>query len=272
MSEFEPESLKTRVINEVDRLNSKLVRTSQAIHANPEVAFEEHQSMALLADLVEKAGYQVERGIGGLPTAFRAVRRGIGARPNIAFLAEYDALPDLGHACGHNLIGTSSTGAALAMCAVLKTSGTITLIGTPAEEKGGGKIILLEEGGFEWVDLAMMVHPSTKTMTNRTSLAASPLIFEFFGKAAHASSSPDAGINALDACLQTFNNVNALRQHLQSDIRVHGIITHGGDAVNIVPRYAAAHFLVRAPSVSFMSCCCRKSNPLCPCRSCSHGS
>jgi amidohydrolase len=244
---MESKSLKNRVIREVNRLRDELIRTSKAIHAYPEIAFEEHQSMALLADLAEKSGYQVDRGIAGLPTAFRARRASPKEGPTIAFLAEYDALPDLGHACGHNLIGTSSTGAALAMLAVLDSlPGTITLIGTPAEEKGGGKIILLEAGIFESVDIAMMVHPSTKTMTTRTSLAASPIFFEFFGKPAHASSSPETGINALEACIQTFNNVNALRQHLTTDIRIHGIIMQGGEAVNIVPQYAAAQFMVRA--------------------------
>lgn len=203
--------------------------------------------MALLSGLVEDAGFAVERGVAGLDTAFKARYPGAGDGPTVAFVAEYDALPELGHACGHNIIGTASTGAALAIRAVMdQLPGTIMLIGTPAEEKGGGKIIMVDNGVFDDVDAAMMVHPSTKTMTTRESLAANSLAFEYFGKSAHAAATPDHGINALDACIQTFNNINALRQHLPDDVRIHGIISHGGDAANIVPEYAAAQFIARA--------------------------
>ncbi|RME52353.1 MAG: M20 family peptidase, partial [Caldilineae bacterium] len=155
--------------------------------------------------------------------------------------------PGLGHACGHNIIGTAATGAALAMQAVLgELRGTVKLIGTPAEEKGGGKAIMAERGVFEDVDAAMMVHPGAKAMVARGSIASNALVFEYFGRAAHAAAAPDMGVNALDACIQTFVNINALRQHLTPDVRIHGIITHGGDAVNIVPAYARAEFSVRA--------------------------
>jgi amidohydrolase len=190
----------------------------------------------------------VERGVAELPTAFVATTRGAQTGgPTIAFLAEYDALPGLGHACGHNIIGTAATGAALAMHAIRQQiPGTIKLIGTPAEERGGGKVIMAERGVFDQVDAAMMIHPGVKAMTTRGSLASNKLRFEFLGRAAHAAAAPDLGINALDACIQTFNNINALRQHLTPDVRIHGIITHGGDAPNIVPKYAAAEFSVRA--------------------------
>jgi amidohydrolase len=239
--------LKQRVQEFVDEWADRLIQISQTIHAHPEVAFEEHRSMALLADTVEAEGLVVERGVAELPTAFVATSVGARPGPTIAFVAEYDALPGLGHACGHNIIGTAATGAALALHAIRdQVPGVVKLIGTPAEERGGGKVIMVERGVFDSVDAAMMVHPGTKAMTTRGSLASNKLRLEFFGRAAHAAAAPDMGINALDACIQTFNNINALRQHLTPDVRIHGIITHGGDAPNIVPKYAAAEFSVRA--------------------------
>jgi amidohydrolase len=240
------EELKARVCDYLDELAPRLIQISHTIHANPEIAFEEHESMKLLADTAESNGYTVQRGVAGLDTAFVAEsRRGEG--PTVAFLAEYDALPGLGHACGHNIIGTAATGAALALQAIREEiGGTIKLIGTPAEEGGGGKVIMAEHNVFDGLDAAMMVHPGTKAMTTRTTLAANRITFEFFGKAAHAASRPFDGINALDACIQTFNNINALRQHLKPKVRIHGIVKHGGDAPNIVPEYTSAEFSVRA--------------------------
>lgn len=238
--------LKNRVIDYIDEIGPRLIQISQTIHANPELAFEEFKSMALLADTAEQHGYTVERGVAGLETAFVATSTA-GEGPSVAFLAEYDALPGLGHACGHNIIGTAATGAALALQAIRnEIGGTVKLIGTPAEEKGGGKVIMAERGVFDGLDAAMMIHPGAKAMVARGSIASNALVFEFFGKAAHAAAAPDKGINALDACIQTFVNINALRQHLTPDVRIHGIITHGGDAVNIVPEYVRAEFSVRA--------------------------
>jgi amidohydrolase len=240
------EELKARVCDYLDEMAPRLIQISHKIHANPEIAFEEHESMKLLADTAAAHGYGVERGVAGLDTAFIA-ESAMGEGPTIAFLAEYDALPGLGHACGHNIIGTAATGAALAMQAIREEiGGVVKLIGTPAEEGGGGKVIMAEYGVFEGLDAAMMVHPGTKAMTTRTTLAANRIKFEFFGKPAHAASRPFDGINALDAVIQTFNNINALRQHVKPKVRIHGIITHGGDAPNIVPEYTAAHFSVRA--------------------------
>ncbi len=239
--------IKLRVQEYIDEMADRLLEISHTIHAHPEIAFEEFASMALLCDTVEAEGFAVERGVAGLPTAFVATSECAQPGPVIGFVAEYDALPGLGHACGHNIIGTAAMGAALAVHALRDSlAGTIRLIGTPAEEGGGGKIIMLEKGIFDDVDAAMMVHPGSKAMTARGSIAANGLRFEYFGKPAHAASSPDMGINALDACIQTFNNINALRQHLAQDVRIHGIITHGGEAVNVVPKYAAAKFSVRA--------------------------
>ena len=239
--------LKHRAQAYIDEIGEELIRLSQTIHANPELAFEEYESMALLADTAAAHGFDVVRGVAGLETAFVATSRGEEAGPTVAFVAEYDALPGLGHACGHNIIGTAATGAALATQALrAQLPGTVKLIGTPAEERGGGKVIMVERGVFDDVDAAMMIHPGTKAMTTRGTLASNKVEFEFFGRTAHAAATPDLGINALDACIQTFNNINALRQHLTPDVRIHGIITDGGQAPNIVPEYAAAAFSVRA--------------------------
>lgn len=240
-------TLKQRVIDEVDVWSDELIRISDTIHANPEVAFEELESAVLLSGTLEENGFAVERGVAELETAFAATLHGQEDGPTVAFLAEYDALPGLGHACGHNLIGTSAVGAGLAMKAVLsELAGTIQVIGTPAEEGGGGKAIMVRAGVFAGVDVAMMVHPSNCNMTRRKSLTSYKVSIEFFGKAAHAAAAPDKGINALEAMILTFNGINALRQHLRDDARIHGIITHGGHAPNIVPDYTESKFYVRA--------------------------
>lgn len=239
--------LKEQVQIYIDELAARLIQISQTLHANPEVAFEEHQSMKLLADTAEEQGFAVERGVAGLATAFVATSASDQPGPTVAFVAEYDALPGLGHACGHNIIGTAALAAGMALQAIrTDLPGVIKIIGTPAEERGGGKVIMVERGSFAGIDAAMMIHPGSKAMTTRGTLASNKLRFEFFGKSAHAAAAPDLGINALDACIHTFVNINALRQHVTPDVRIHGIITHGGEAPNIVPAYAAAEFSVRA--------------------------
>ena len=242
------DELKQRVVDNVDARRDELIRTSETIHANPELAFQEFEAVALLTSILEQEGFAVQRGVAGLETAFVASYTSQkGDRPVVAILAEYDALAELGHACGHNIIGTSSVGAGLAVQSVLdEVAGTVQVVGTPAEEGGAGKVIMAEAGVFDGVDVAMMVHPSTRTMTRRTSLACYELKMEFFGQSAHAAGSPDKGINALDACILTYNNISLLRQQLADDVRIHGIITHGGAAPNIIPDYIAAEFLVRA--------------------------
>jgi amidohydrolase len=240
------QELKQRALNVIDSMRNDLIRISTTIHANPEIAFQEFKSAAFLCETLGSHGFAVERGAGGLETAFIAEAKGNGTGPNIAILAEYDALPDIGHACGHNIIGTSAIAAGIAVKEVIKElPGRVTVIGTPAEEGGGGKLILLEHGVFNDVDAAMMVHPASRTMVDRKSLASVRLKIEFNGKASHAASAPEDGINALEAVILTFNNVNALRLHLKSDARVHGIINNGGSAANIIPEYAAATFRPR---------------------------
>ncbi len=243
---------KRAVIQEVDRLGPELLRVSRFLHAHPELSFEEVQASELLSRTMEEHGFSVERGVAGLATAFTATHES-GKGPTIAFLAEYDALPDLGHACGHNLIAGASLGAALALKTLVgEVAGRVLLVGCPAEEKGGGKIPLVESGLFRRVDAAMLVHPSNRTEMVKKALGMRDVHVEFFGRAAHAAATPHLGINALDAVLLAFNNINALRQHVRSDARIHGIITHGGKAPNIIPDYAAALFYVRALDLGYL--------------------
>jgi amidohydrolase len=231
----------------IDELAPELWDLALRIHAHPELGFEEHQAAAWLSEALEKGGFRIERGAGGVPTAFRAVHPAAKPGPRVALLAEYDALPELGHACGHNLIAVIAVGAALGLATLKKDlPGTLVVLGTPAEEGGGGKLKLIEAGLFRDLDAAMMVHPADQTLVDRGSLAITEVGIEFHGVSAHASSEPDKGVNALDAVIQTFIGLNALRQHIRDGARVHGIITHGGLKPNIVPEYAAARFYVRA--------------------------
>jgi amidohydrolase len=200
---------------------------------------------------LEKHGFTVTREVATLPTAFTGLA-GSGT-PRIAFMAEYDALPVLGHACGHNLIGSASLGAALAVRSILdRVPGTALLVGCPAEEKGGGKIALVEAGVFDGTDAAMLVHPSNRTEMVKLALGMRELTVEYFGKASHAAAAPDQGVNALDAVVLAYTGIGVLRQQLRSDARIHGIITHGGLAPNIIPEYAAARFYVRALDLTYM--------------------
>ena len=236
----------SRVLRAIDVDADALMRLSLDIHANPEVGYREHDASRRLCEFLEARGFEVERGYCGLETAYRA-NAGDGEGPTVAILAEYDALPDIGHACGHNLISMMGTAAAVGVRAAIgDLKGRISAIGTPAEEGGGGKVALVRAGAFGGIDVAMMVHPSSRTLAGRTSLASNRVDVEFFGRAAHAAAQPDRGINALDGVLQTFNNVNAMRQQLRPDARVHGIVSSGGSAANIIPDYAMAKFSVRA--------------------------
>ena len=239
--------LRQQVVQEVDRLRDRLVEISRTIHGNPELGLKEYKSSELLAGELEKHGFVVERKVAGMDTAFKATIKGKQGGPTIALLAEYDALPEIGHACGHNLIATIALGAGLALSRIMsRLKGDVVVLGTPDEEGSGGKVTMMESGLLEDIDAAMIVHPSSKTQVIADILAISSVEIRFKGKAAHASSSPDKGINALDAVIQTFNGINALRQHVRSDVRVHGIITEGGKRPNIVPETAAAFFFVRA--------------------------
>lgn len=230
---------------DVDALAPALRDVAARIHAHPELRFEEHRAAAWLAEAVERHGVPVERGAGGLPTAFRA-RVGQGG-PRVAILAEYDALPEIGHACGHNLIAAGALGAFLALAAQRDAlGGTVDLIGTPAEEGGGGKIHLLRAGLFEGVDAAMMFHPFDRDLLAHPTLAGTWVEFTFRGAPSHAAIAPWDGRSALTACLDTFRLIDGQRVHFRDGVRVHGFIRHGGDAVNIIPERAVAEFSVRA--------------------------
>ncbi|NGX87749.1 M20 family metallopeptidase [Rahnella sp. Lac-M11] len=250
MSVCTTEEQKAQIIAAVDLLAAQATELALNIHANPELSFEEVNSAAALIAPLRAAGFEIEEELGGLPTAFRATYDSGKPGPVIALLAEYDALVNLGHACGHNLIGTASVTAALALKQVSQfLTGRLEVIGTPAEEEGGGKIILSDKGIFDDADAVMMFHPRDKTMVVRGGLACVDAVFKFHGKAAHAASAPQNGISALDAVIHTFNGINALRQLFTDDVRVHGIITDGGSATNIVPAYSEAKFLMRADTV-----------------------
>ena len=239
---------KNTVCVHVDSIKERLLAVSQDIFDHPELKFEEVYAAQVLADELRKDGFSVELGVAGLDTAILATHPEASDGPTVAILGEYDALPEIGHACGHNLIAASALGASLALGAIKsQLPGKLVFMGTPAEEGGGGKVIMIEAGLFDGVDAAMMFHPSTHTVADRGSLAITEVKLEFHGKASHASGSPEKGINALDAVIQTFNGLNALRQHIKDGARIHGIITNGGAKPNIVPEAAAAEFYVRAP-------------------------
>jgi amidohydrolase len=245
MDDASIKEVKERIAAEARALHPQLIRMSHELHDHPELAFEEHRAAELLTNELEEHGFEVQRGVAGLDTAFIATY-GSG-EPVVAILAEYDALPKIGHACGHNLIATWGVGAGIALKRALPdVQGTIKVIGTPGEEGGGGKVFMADAGVFNGLDAAMMMHPRDTTYVDRGSLAITPYDVEFFGKSSHASSAPEAGINALDALLQVFFSVAQLRQAFPPQTRIHGVITDGGEAANVIPDHAAAHFLVRA--------------------------
>jgi len=239
------EKLKAAIIKEVESRRQQLRELSLNIHDNPELGFKEVKAAGWLTDYLKENGFSVEKGICDLPTAFRA-SYGKG-KPAIALLAEYDALPELGHACGHNIIATCAVGGAVAArIAVDRFGGSVQVLGTPAEEIHGGKVLMIERGAFKDIDMAMIVHPDVYDTATIKALACQTLNVEFFGKAAHAAASPEEGINALEAMLLSFAGINSLRQHIKSTARIHGIITDGGKAANVVPAHSAGNFIVRA--------------------------
>jgi amidohydrolase len=246
-------TVKDEITRAVDRLGDELEALSRRIHDHPELAYQEVQACGWLSDFLAAQGFKVERGVAGVDTAFRATIE-TGSGPTIAILCEYDALPGIGHACGHNVIATSGAGAGAALAAVKSRlpQGRILVIGTPAEEGGGGKIKLIEGGVFRDVDCAMMIHGFDRTLLHQDLLGIARVSFTFTGKASHASADPWAGVNALDACVGTYTAVSMLRQQMRPDCRVHGIITNGGQAPNIIPEQAAATFYVRAPRIETM--------------------
>ncbi len=247
------------VLDAIDRERETILHVADQIHAHPEIAMQERFACDLLASTIERYDFSVERQSGGVETAFKA-KLGRGNGPAVAFLAEYDALPGLGHGCGHNLIASSNLAAAIGLSAVIdKIPGQVMLIGTPAEEAIGGKVLMIDGGAFDDVDIALSSHHAGDETTvateppQGTCLAVQEMRFEYRGKTAHAAADPHEGINALNAVILLFTGLDALRQHVTSDARIHGIITDGGKAPNIVPDYAAADFYFRAASKEYLA-------------------
>jgi amidohydrolase len=252
-------SLKTILRDTIQAYSTRLIEVAAFIGAHPELGHEEKHAFALLTSELEYLGFQLDRGTLGLETAFIAEYRSAKPGPLIGLLAEYDALPEIGHACGHHLICTMAVGAAAGLRTIVdETGGTIRVYGTPAEETKGAKIDMAAAGLFDDCDIAIMAHPYHSYERSGSSLAMDAFQFEYYGKAAHAAANPDLGINALDAVILLFNAVNALRQQTKKDARIHGIISQGGQAPNVIPDYAAAQFYVRSASREYTDELARK--------------
>ncbi len=246
--------VKARAAAAVEAASAELLDLSHRIHAHPEPAFEERYAAAAVAEVVERHGYTVERGPGSLETAVRGrLTGGLGADgPRVAVLAEYDALPGLGHGCGHNTMAASGVGAAVALAAVRDAwAGEVVFLGTPAEERGSGKEIMLRDGLFEGVDAALLYHPCDRNHVETAPLASEDVSITFEGRAAHAASDPWQGKNALDAMIALFVSVGLWRQQLPPHCRVHGIIQEGGTAANIIPSRTRAWFMIRSADQAF---------------------
>lgn len=240
--------MKPEVDDAIASAKTDLIALSHSIHAEPELAFEEHRSAAKTAELLAQHGFEVESGVAGLPTAFSA-SFGSGELV-IGICAEYDALPEIGHACGHNIIAASAVGAGLALAPLADRLGiTVRVLGTPAEESGGGKVLMLERGVFDPLGAAMMVHPGPEDIAGATSLAMADLAVTFSGRESHASAAPELGRNAADAATVAQVGVGLLRQHLYAGQQLHGIVSDGGIAPNIVPAHVEMLYYLRARSV-----------------------
>jgi len=239
------DGLGTRIDAVVEARRDELHALARMIHGHPELAFDEHRACQWITEVCERHGSSAERPFGGLTTSLRA--RAGKSGPHVAVLAEYDALPEIGHACGHNLIAAGAVGAFLALATVAEElGGSVSLIGTPAEEGGGGKIRLIEAGVFRDVDAAMMFHPFDRDLVAHPTLATSWLEMTFRGRPAHAAIAPQDGASALTACMDTFRLVDGQRVHFRDGVRVHGFIKYGGEAVNIIPERAVCQFSVRS--------------------------
>ena len=230
-----------------------LKELNEFIYKNPELGYEEYKSSNAHVGLLRKHGFHVEDNYLDMATAFKALYEGEKEGPTIAYLSEYDALPGIGHGCGHNILGATSTGAGIVLKNLIdEIGGRVIVFGTPAEETSGAKVIMVEKGSFDDVDIAMEAHPAARYSKSGTSLAMEAIEFKFHGKVSHAASEPEKGINALDAVIMTFNNINALREHILPSSRIHGVITDGGKAANIVPDLAVAQFYVRTTTKTYL--------------------
>lgn len=242
---------KQRAISEIEKHSEELNKLGEEVWKNPELAYEEHEAHSLLTDYLERKGFDIVRSYLGVKTAFKATFGG-DDKPNICVISEYDALPEIGHACGHNLIAESGIAAGLGIKAAMEANGAplgkLTVMGTPAEEGWSGKVKLINKGAFDDVDLAMMVHPCCCNILKPNFLANHYVNVTYFGKAAHAAAFPWDGVNALDAAVLAYTNISLLRQQLKTTIRIHGIITNGGAKPNIIPEKSEMKYTIRAPT------------------------
>jgi amidohydrolase len=245
---------KARLAAAVEDAREEILELSHRIHATPEIAFEEHSAATWIAEVLARHGFVVERPAGRLSTAIRATRAGGrgGSEPRIGILAEYDALPGLGHGCGHNTMAASGVGAAIALAAVAdELPGEIVFLGTPAEERGSGKQIMIDDGLFEGIDAALLYHPCDRNHVESHPLASEDYDVVFTGLQSHAASDPWKGLNALDALITLFSSVGLWRQQLRPTARVHGIIREGGTAANIIPERSSAWFMLRSDDQAY---------------------
>ena len=249
----ELEALKREVSADIDRLAPMIIETSRDIHAHPELNYEETHAHSVLTDALSERFEGVTRSAFGVGTAFHA-SHGVDSGPAVGVILEYDALPEIGHACGHNVIAAAGLGAALALHGVVSsTGGRLEVYGTPAEEGGGGKIAMARNGAFRGLAAAMMVHPADVDITSMRAIAIHECCAHFHGAEAHAAAAPHMGRNALDAAVLAYNSIAALRQHIRPTERVHGIFTHGGDKPNIVPKYSRMNWYVRSDTLETLA-------------------
>ena len=246
--------MKDQLQTHLHTFQEKLWEMSDYLYHHPELGNQEYNSMKLLVEFLQAHDFKVETGLVERETSFRAVFDSEKPGPTIGFLAEYDALPGVGHGCGHNMIATMGVGAGVTLSKVLHhTGGKVVVLGTPAEETNGAKVPMAEAGIFDDIDVAMMVHPGGVSAKSGESLAMDAIQFAYHGQTSHAAAAPEKGINALDSVIQLFNGINALRQHVRSDVRIHGVITEGGVAANVVPDKAIAQFYVRAKDRAYLN-------------------
>lgn len=243
-----------KIQNIIKDLRPELQELSEYIYEHPELGHEEFLSSKAHVELLKNHGFEVEYPYLEVETAFRAVYKGTKEGPTIAYLSEYDALPGIGHGCGHNLLGSTDTGAGIALSKLVdEIGGRVVVLGTPAEETNGDKVTMAAADTFDDIDVAFCTHPSDEYYTSGTSMAMEAIEFRFYGKTAHAAAAPFEGLNALDACLNTFNNINSFRQQMHPSARVHGVIKDGGEAANIIPEYTRAEFYVRAMDMPYLN-------------------
>ncbi len=251
--ETDYEGKRIQIVNAIDSLKPVVEDIAKCLYSNPELGLEEVDAASKLTEILESKGFDIERGTAGMPTAFKA--QSGNQRPSIAFMAEYDALPVIGHGCGHNLMAACAVAAGIAVNNVLppnETNASWIVLGTPAEETTGGKIVMVEAGTFSRIDAAFIAHPGQRNSLGGSSWASHPVEITFLGKSAHAGGNPGAGINALDACVSAYMKIRTMKNYLRDDVRLAGIITHGGDAPNIVPDRATARFTVRAKDSRYL--------------------